>query len=127
MMIRYAAAALFLSTLSILAVSDELADGGDFIKLPSEARRFFDGDGAEDGDSIGTRWAILLAGSNGYWNYRHQVIASALLFWGVVVSVCEFCLVLVMIRWILLIDDLNLLSEHGIRVPGAFFLQLRAV
>lgn len=84
MMIRYAAAALFLLTLSILAVSDELADGGDFIKLPSEARRFFDGDGAEDADSIGTRWAILLAGSNGYWNYRHQVIGITILGCGCV-------------------------------------------
>ncbi|KAL2937983.1 Vacuolar-processing enzyme, partial [Bienertia sinuspersici] len=23
-------------------------------------------------DSVGTRWAILIAGSNGYWTYRHQ-------------------------------------------------------
>ncbi|KAL2940191.1 Vacuolar-processing enzyme [Bienertia sinuspersici] len=23
-------------------------------------------------DSVGTRWAVLIAGSNGYWNYRHQ-------------------------------------------------------
>lgn len=35
------------------------------IKLPSEA--------ADDADdSVGTRWAVLLAGSSGYWNYRHQ-------------------------------------------------------
>lgn len=37
----------------------------DFIKLPSEKPHC--------DDSIGTRWAVLLAGSNGYWNYRHQV------------------------------------------------------
>ncbi|GER32113.1 vacuolar-processing enzyme [Striga asiatica] len=58
--------------LSVLFV----ADCRDFIKLPSEARRFFSGpeagDGAADGDSVGTRWAVLLAGSSGYWNYRHQ-------------------------------------------------------
>lgn len=24
-------------------------------------------------DEEGTRWAILIAGSAGYWNYRHQV------------------------------------------------------
>ncbi|CAA0838401.1 Vacuolar-processing enzyme gamma-isozyme [Striga hermonthica] len=58
--------------LSVLFV----ADCRDFIKLPSEVRRFFGdpeaGDGGADGDSVGTRWAILLAGSSGYWNYRHQ-------------------------------------------------------
>lgn len=25
-----------------------------------------------DSDRIGTQWAVLLAGSSGYWNYRHQ-------------------------------------------------------
>ncbi|EPS59704.1 hypothetical protein M569_15100, partial [Genlisea aurea] len=25
-----------------------------------------------DDDIVGTRWAVLVAGSNGYWNYRHQ-------------------------------------------------------
>ncbi|KAG6423392.1 hypothetical protein SASPL_113787 [Salvia splendens] len=63
---RYSALAFFILTFSIIAVCDKLSDGGDFIRLPSEARRFF------DGDDVGTRWAILLAGSNGYWNYRHQ-------------------------------------------------------
>ncbi|GFP88062.1 vacuolar-processing enzyme [Phtheirospermum japonicum] len=43
-----------------------------------KARRFFGGSAAEstaagaDDDSVGTRWAVLLAGSSGYWNYRHQ-------------------------------------------------------
>ena len=23
--------------------------------------------------SVGTRWAVLIAGSSGFWNYRHQV------------------------------------------------------
>lgn len=27
----------------------------------------------EEGEQ-GTRWAILIAGSAGYWNYRHQVL-----------------------------------------------------
>jgi glycosylphosphatidylinositol transamidase (GPIT) subunit GPI8 len=27
----------------------------------------------EDKGEQGTRWAILIAGSAGYWNYRHQV------------------------------------------------------
>ncbi|KAL0297232.1 UNVERIFIED_CONTAM: Vacuolar-processing enzyme [Sesamum radiatum] len=72
MTIRYAAGALLLLTLALLHV----ADGRDFIKLPSDARRFFGGseedNGGDDDDSVGTRWAILIAGSNGYWNYRHQ-------------------------------------------------------
>ncbi|KAG8375645.1 hypothetical protein BUALT_Bualt10G0121800 [Buddleja alternifolia] len=74
MTISYAAGALFLLALSILTVAD---GRDDFIKLPSEARRFFGGgaaesDGGADDDSVGTRWAVLLAGSSGYWNYRHQ-------------------------------------------------------
>lgn len=28
--------------------------------------------GGERDESVGTRWAVLIAGSNGYWNYRHQ-------------------------------------------------------
>ncbi|KAL3633519.1 hypothetical protein CASFOL_022281 [Castilleja foliolosa] len=68
---RAACVILFL-VLSILTV----ADCRDFIKLPSEARLAFGGapagNGGEDDESVGTRWAILLAGSTGYWNYRHQ-------------------------------------------------------
>ncbi|CAN1243392.1 Vacuolar-processing enzyme, partial [Linum perenne] len=46
----------------------------DLIRLPSSApSRFFRSGGVdEDVDSSGTRWAVLIAGSNGYWNYRHQ-------------------------------------------------------
>ncbi|KAL0447413.1 UNVERIFIED_CONTAM: Vacuolar-processing enzyme [Sesamum latifolium] len=72
MTIRYAAGALLLLILALLNV----ADGRDFLKLPSDARRFFGGseedNGGDDDDSVGTRWAVLIAGSNGYWNYRHQ-------------------------------------------------------
>ncbi|GFP80184.1 vacuolar-processing enzyme gamma-isozyme [Phtheirospermum japonicum] len=45
-MIRYATGALVLLTLSILTVADHHSDG--------------------------TRWAVLVAGSDGYYNYRHQ-------------------------------------------------------
>ncbi|KAL8522174.1 hypothetical protein ACS0TY_012354 [Phlomoides rotata] len=71
-MIRNAAGVLFLLALSFLTVSDGRMH--DFIKLPSEARRFFGGAAAESNAdySVGTRWAILFAGSSGYWNYRHQ-------------------------------------------------------
>jgi legumain len=27
----------------------------------------------EEDDEVGTRWAVLVAGSSGYGNYRHQV------------------------------------------------------
>ncbi|CAD6270967.1 unnamed protein product [Miscanthus lutarioriparius] len=39
----------------------------DFLRLPSESA-------SEDDDAaaVGTRWAVLIAGSNGYYNYRHQ-------------------------------------------------------
>ncbi|XP_051129169.1 vacuolar-processing enzyme [Andrographis paniculata] len=65
MVTRDAVAAFFLLALSIFT----FADGQDFIKLPSEARRFTD---TPVNGFSGTRWAILLAGSTGYWNYRHQ-------------------------------------------------------
>jgi len=43
----------------------------DFLRLPSESA-------SEDDDAaaVGTRWAVLIAGSNGYYNYRHQVKLS---------------------------------------------------
>ncbi|KAG6388022.1 hypothetical protein SASPL_153219 [Salvia splendens] len=73
-MIRYAAGALFVLALSILTVAHGRHD---LLRLPTEARRFFggaaaDSDAGADDDSVGTRWAVLFAGSNGYWNYRHQ-------------------------------------------------------
>jgi len=32
-----------------------------------------------DVDEVGTRWAVLVAGSSGYGNYRHQVSLISLL------------------------------------------------
>ncbi|GJZ80555.1 peptidase C13, legumain [Tanacetum coccineum] len=43
-----------------VSVEARVATVDDFLRLPSEK------------ESTGTRWAVLLAGSNGYWNYRHQ-------------------------------------------------------
>jgi legumain len=64
--------------LSLLALS-VIASGsrelvGDVLRLPSQASRFFRpaNSAADDADSVGTRWAVLIAGSDGYWNYRHQ-------------------------------------------------------
>lgn len=65
---RSVAGVLFLIALSL---NVSVSESRNFLKLPSEGSRFFD---ADEIDSVGTRWAILLAGSNGYWNYRHQVI-----------------------------------------------------
>lgn len=68
--------------LTLLVALAGIADGrrdiaGDILKLPSEAYRFFRNGGGEakvnvDDGPVGTRWAVLLAGSNGFWNYRHQ-------------------------------------------------------
>jgi legumain len=44
------------------------------IRLPSERAAAAAGEGADD--VVGTRWAVLIAGSNGYYNYRHQVRAA---------------------------------------------------
>ncbi|XP_010244352.1 PREDICTED: vacuolar-processing enzyme-like [Nelumbo nucifera] len=57
---------LLLVLFAIVAESRNL--DGDVLRLPSE---FLRGGDNED-DSAGTRWAVLIAGSNGYWNYRHQ-------------------------------------------------------
>ncbi|CAL5443327.1 unnamed protein product [Camellia sinensis] len=67
-MTHFSAAVLLLLAASIAV------DGRDTIRLPSESSRFFSGDISNDGDddSVGTRWAVLLEGSSGYWNYRHQ-------------------------------------------------------
>ncbi|KAH1133631.1 hypothetical protein GYH30_012162 [Glycine max] len=37
------------------------------IKLPTEPVD-------ADSDEVGTRWAVLMASSNGYGNYRHQLL-----------------------------------------------------
>ncbi|XP_072983444.1 asparaginyl endopeptidase Rep2 [Typha latifolia] len=47
-----------------------LGDWDPAIRMPSE-RVGVEGSEAED-DEIGTRWAVLVAGSSGYGNYRHQ-------------------------------------------------------
>nr|ALG36105.1 asparaginyl endopeptidase [Oldenlandia affinis] len=76
-MVRYLAGAfqvvLLVVILSDIAISEERTDG--YLKLPTEVSRFFrtpeqSSDGGDD--SIGTRWAVLIAGSKGYDNYRHQ-------------------------------------------------------
>ncbi|KAL5697447.1 legumain [Ranunculus cassubicifolius] len=64
-MTRYIAGVAILLLFSILAVDcRNLAD--DVLRLPSDFLN------KADDDSVGTRWAVLVAGSNGYWNYRHQ-------------------------------------------------------
>ncbi|KAK1313982.1 hypothetical protein QJS10_CPA06g00933 [Acorus calamus] len=63
-----AAAGVFclLTVLPLVAVVVDgrglLFDGGDFLRMST--------DGGED--AVGTRWAVLIAGSAGYGNYRHQ-------------------------------------------------------
>lgn len=74
-MIRYIVclSLLWLAVLSSVVESRRIID--DLLRLPSDKGSFIDrifSTGDEDDDSVGTRWAILIAGSNGYWNYRHQ-------------------------------------------------------
>jgi legumain len=47
------------------------------IRLPSE-RAAAAAAGDETDDAVGTRWAVLVAGSSGYYNYRHQVRSAPL-------------------------------------------------
>ncbi|XP_008797891.1 vacuolar-processing enzyme [Phoenix dactylifera] len=65
---RTAAAGAFLLFLLLPFL---LADSRSFfpIRLPSDREdQEFNG----DDDAVGTRWAVLIAGSSGYGNYRHQ-------------------------------------------------------
>ncbi|XP_021276816.1 vacuolar-processing enzyme-like [Herrania umbratica] len=59
---------LLLSLTGIVSAGRDIT--GDVLRLPSEASKFFRG--SNDDEAEGTRWAVLIAGSNGYWNYRHQ-------------------------------------------------------
>jgi legumain len=45
------------------------------IRMPGEKEQALarGGQDDEEEDGVGTRWAVLVAGSNGYGNYRHQV------------------------------------------------------
>ncbi|XP_031482518.1 vacuolar-processing enzyme [Nymphaea colorata] len=56
--------AIFCVCVLTLASGDGNSPWSDIIRLPS--------DESLDGDSVGTRWAVLVAGSSGYGNYRHQ-------------------------------------------------------
>ncbi|XP_073055317.1 vacuolar-processing enzyme [Primulina eburnea] len=75
MMIRYAASVTYIFALISIIV---LADGRDNLgKLPPQARRFLgaslsEANASDADDSVGTKWAVLIAGSSEYYNYRHQ-------------------------------------------------------
>ncbi|GMN35952.1 hypothetical protein TIFTF001_005649 [Ficus carica] len=73
-MTRLTTGVLLSSFLALFAFASGSRDLiGDVLRLPSEAAGFFRrGTAPEDNDAVGTRWAVLIAGSNGYWNYRHQ-------------------------------------------------------
>lgn len=64
---------LFLGLNGVLlhARPDEFTGDG-FIRMPVDKQHPSESKEEEDGDRIGTRWAVLLAGSSGYGNYRHQ-------------------------------------------------------
>ncbi|GAB2284826.1 hypothetical protein Dimus_019279 [Dionaea muscipula] len=74
-MIRNAAVPFLLLIVALSLVADGRQVVDDFIMLPSDRPSFVDRAfprtdlGNEAG---GTRWAVLIAGSDGYWNYRHQ-------------------------------------------------------
>ncbi|KAH9605251.1 hypothetical protein KSS87_019758 [Heliosperma pusillum] len=83
MMVRYytvgAPLVILLLLLSLLVNSNSREIiGDDLIKLPSDHNSILEigfpksNDIDDDDDTIGTKWAVLIAGSNGYWNYRHQ-------------------------------------------------------
>jgi legumain len=75
-----AAAAWLCGFLSLLAVA-AAADGVEgewepLIRMPTEKGVYAAAAAAAE-DEVGTRWAVLVAGSSGYGNYRHQVSPAA--------------------------------------------------
>jgi len=64
---------LFLLTLHGSVARPNRPEWDPVIRLPGEVV-----DDAEV-DEVGTRWAVLVAGSSGYGNYRHQVSLISLL------------------------------------------------
>ena len=68
-----AAAAWLCGLVSLLAVAAAAADGDwePLIRMMTEEADAAAAPAAED--EVGTRWAVLVAGSSGYGNYRHQV------------------------------------------------------
>ncbi|XP_010429610.1 PREDICTED: vacuolar-processing enzyme alpha-isozyme [Camelina sativa] len=66
-MTRVAVSFLVLFVISLVAA----AASDNIIRLPSQASKFFRPPTQENDDGS-TRWAVLVAGSSGYWNYRHQ-------------------------------------------------------
>ncbi|XP_010472621.1 PREDICTED: vacuolar-processing enzyme alpha-isozyme-like [Camelina sativa] len=67
-MTRVAVSFLALFLISLVAAA---ASSDNIIRLPSQASKFF-GPPTQENDDGSTRWAVLVAGSSGYWNYRHQ-------------------------------------------------------
>ncbi|KAK9699779.1 hypothetical protein RND81_08G195800 [Saponaria officinalis] len=71
-MLRYAAGvpAIVLLILVSVVYGHRITD--DFLRLPSNHSPEIDESKDGDDDSVGTKWAVLIAGSKGYYNYRHQ-------------------------------------------------------
>ncbi|XP_058074004.1 vacuolar-processing enzyme-like [Magnolia sinica] len=67
-MARFVALTLLVLLSPILFANCRILDES-VLRLPSDGVDSFTG---SDDDSVGTRWAVLIAGSSGYGNYRHQ-------------------------------------------------------
>ncbi|EMS56335.1 Vacuolar-processing enzyme beta-isozyme [Triticum urartu] len=46
------------------------------IRMPGEEEPATGDESSEEEDGVGTRWAVLVAGSSGYGNYRHQITSA---------------------------------------------------
>ncbi|KAG6532673.1 hypothetical protein ZIOFF_006523 [Zingiber officinale] len=63
------AALLTVAFLLSIMLSDAIRNP---IRLPSDRNEGLRVESGSGGDTVGTRWAVLIAGSNGFYNYRHQ-------------------------------------------------------
>jgi hypothetical protein len=75
-----AAAWLLPSLLAVAAAASAAASDGaegkwdPLIRMPTEKGDAAAASTAAEEDEVGTKWAVLIAGSSGYGNYRHQVM-----------------------------------------------------
>ena len=78
MAVRWCVALLVVALAAAAAAAGAGAEEGEWdpvIRMPGDKERAAAWGGGEEDGGGGTRWAVLVAGSSGYGNYRHQVSA----------------------------------------------------
>ena len=72
---RWCCVALLVVALAAAGAGAEEVEWDPVIRMPGDKEPAAAWGGGEEDGGGGTRWAVLVAGSSGYGNYRHQVSA----------------------------------------------------